>query len=102
MSCLPLLAAGYFLLSVVSTGAADMMLSDKGNGEQLSGARVVRQMTPYCHSYGFTTSTVPATGPRESTASSQPAPRLLGSFLNFGKFVDVCPLDPQISLSKHT
>jgi hypothetical protein len=37
MSCLPLLAAGYFLLSVVSTGAADMMLSDKGNGERYLG-----------------------------------------------------------------
>jgi hypothetical protein len=37
MLCLPLLVAGYFLLSVVSTGAADMMLSDKGNGEHYLG-----------------------------------------------------------------
>jgi hypothetical protein len=33
----PLLAAGYFLLSVVSTEAADMMLSDKGKGEHYLG-----------------------------------------------------------------
>jgi hypothetical protein len=37
MSCLLLLPAGYFLLSVVSTEAADMMLSDKGNGEHYLG-----------------------------------------------------------------
>jgi hypothetical protein len=45
-----------------------MMVSERGT-VSLSRRRVVRQKTTDCPCYGFTNSTVPATGPRESSAS---------------------------------
>ena len=63
MSVTPLLSrAGCLLLSVVSTKAANMMLSE-GMASQIF-YDVVRRMTTYCVYCGFTSSTVPATGPR--------------------------------------
>jgi hypothetical protein len=45
-----------------------MMRSDRGNGEPICGTRGSRETTDW-PIYGFTNSTVPATGPRESSAS---------------------------------
>src|SRR5215475_4886418 len=56
------LAAGYLLPYVVS--AELPMVSERGTGEPRGSPE-----TTDCPCYGFTNSTVPATGPRESSAS---------------------------------
>jgi len=69
-------APGYLLLSVVGAKAASMMRSEGGSGEHYL-RDAVRQMTTDCRSYVFTTSTVPATGPRGARAMVLPAQRLV-------------------------
>jgi hypothetical protein len=51
-------------------------MRSEGGGEHYL-RRVVRQMTTDCPTYVFTTSTVPATGPRGARATPLPAQRLV-------------------------
>jgi hypothetical protein len=57
----------YLLLSVVGAVAANMMRSEEGMVSTIY-VRAVRQMTTDKHGCGFTSSTVPATGPRGARA----------------------------------
>jgi hypothetical protein len=77
--CSQVSPAGYLLLSVVSAKAASMMRLER-SGETIYEC-VVRQMTTNCEAYVFTTSTVPATGPR---GARTPLPPLSDSlFLHY-------------------
>ena len=79
--------AGYLLLSVVSAKAASMMPVRKGSGETIYEC-VVRQLTTNCEAYVFTTSAVPATGPRGSKGNSS-APLSDSLFLRYRSPIEI-------------
>src|SRR5215510_16187615 len=85
--CSQVSPAGYLLLSVVSAKGCQHDAVRKGSGETIYEC-VVRQMTTNWDAYVFTTSTVPATGPRGARATLLPAQRLVIPPLS--KPIEIC------------